>query len=127
MKLGLALAWARRIAALIARSDAPYALRKVAEVPTAAAPRTLYIVGESRCPWFAVLCCPCGCGALVQLPLLHNLTPQWRFSLHCTGTFSLEPSIRRTTGCRSHFFLHRAHIVWASRSVVPAALPLLPE
>lgn len=123
MKVRLSISWARRVAALIRRAPAPYALRQTADVPDAPAPRTLYIVGERDNAWFAVLCCPCGCGALVQLPLVHNCTPQWRFSLHWTGTFSLEPSVRRTTGCRSHFFLRRGRIVWASRSVAPAASP----
>ena len=49
--------------------------------------------------------------------LLANITgaddsPSWRCYLEFRKKPSLEPSIWRTTGCHSHFFLRRGQIVW---------------
>ena len=83
-----------------------------AELPEHPNARTVYLLGEGEYRWFVVLLCPCGCGALLQLSLLDEAIPRWTLNEHGDGTVSLCPSVWRTTGCRSHFFVRRSRVVW---------------
>lgn len=78
----------------------------------------VYLIGHNSALWFAALVCPCGCGASIQLSLIKNDYPRWRAKRHFNGTVTLEPSIWRKKGCRSHFFLKRGRIVWAPKNSV---------
>lgn len=75
--------------------------------------RTLYVVTEDGVPWQAALICPCGCGENLDLNLLTDERPCWRVSVGPDGAASLAPSVWRTEGCRSHFFVREGEIVWA--------------
>ena len=90
-----------------------YATKTIAEFPDTLEPKCVYLVGDDSVPWFAALLCPCGCGALISLSLLKDDRPRWRVRRHFTGTVTLEPSIWRKKGCRSHFFVRSGRIVWA--------------
>ena len=88
-------------------------LRSVAvdELPDSLAQRRLYLIG-SGVPWSAALMCPCGCGEVIQLSLLPDDSPSWTVSFDREGLPTLSPSVWRTKGCRSHFFLRHGAIVW---------------
>jgi hypothetical protein len=88
-------------------------LRGVAidELPDSLVKRRLYLIGNSV-PWSAALLCPCGCGEVIQLSLLPDDSPSWSVSLDRDGLPTLSPSVWRTKGCRSHFFLKQGSIVW---------------
>ncbi len=73
---------------------------------------TVYLIGEGT-PWSAALVCPCGCGATIQLSLIPNDDPRWKVKDHGNGRVSLHPSIWRTKGCESHFWLKNNRVVWA--------------
>ncbi len=89
----------------------PYRVVQATEDPDRLAPRTIYAVGENETLWHVVLLCPCDCGATIGLNLLPDDEPRW--SLHNDeGGPTLKPSVWRTSGCRSHFFLRRGQIVW---------------
>lgn len=91
---------------------------RVDELPDTVKAKSLYLIGDGV-PWCAALLCPCGCPDVLQLSLLDNDFPRWKLSLD--GALpTLAPSIRRTQGCRSHFFLRRGRVVW-SRLVANAA------
>ena len=60
-------------------------------------------------------CVLCGCGDLIQLSLLQKDSPHWRFRGDACGLFSLKPSVWRTAGCCSHFFLRDGLVLWAPR------------
>ncbi|GEP59004.1 DUF6527 family protein [Reyranella soli] len=75
--------------------------------------RTLYILTEDRQPWVASMICPCGCGQTLEMNLLTDERPCWRYSVDAKGHPSLEPSVWRKIGCRSHFFLRHGRIEWA--------------
>lgn len=82
-----------------------------ADTPDVVKDRTLHLVGERNSYWLAIMKCPCGCGAIIQLPMSGLQGPRWSVS----GTKSaptLTPSVHRTQGCRSHFFLRQGRIVW---------------
>lgn len=82
------------------------------ELPDTLKPRALYLIGDGT-PWCAALLCPCGCRAVLQLSLLEEDSPRWRLLLNGNGLPTLVPSVRRTRGCHSHFFLRGGRIVWS--------------
>ena len=82
------------------------------EVPDDVRRGTLYIAGEHGHLWCAVMQCPCECGALIWLSLTPDGRPRWKIIRHSSRTVSVMPSIRRTLGCRSHFFVRRGRVVW---------------
>ena len=89
------------------------ATEAVEDLPDVIEPGRVYLVGDSSVPWSAALLCPCGCDSAIQLSLVKNDRPRWRVKRHFNGTVTLHPSIWRSNGCRSHFFLQRGRIVWA--------------
>lgn len=74
--------------------------------------RTLYILNEDGQPWVASMICPCGCGETLEMNLLTDERPCWRYSVDSLGHPSLEPSVWRKIGCHSHFFLRKGRIEW---------------
>lgn len=71
----------------------------------------VYIVDEDN-PWYAVMLCPCGCSEIIRLCLQEGVSPSWRLKFNSSGLVSLSPSIWRTSGCQSHFFLKNGKIEW---------------
>lgn len=89
----------------------------VPEPPDAPASRTLYVVGDHDDLWCAVLACPCGCGEVIRLSLVNGDHPMWGFSLDASDRPTLLPSVHRTVGCRSHFFVRAGQIIWADAAL----------
>jgi len=83
----------------------------VDELPESLKFRRVYVVGNGV-PWSAAMLCPCGCGDVIQLSLLADDSPRWKVSYDRKGLLTLSPSVWRTAGCQSHFFLHGGTIVW---------------
>lgn len=81
------------------------------EAPDHPTKRTLYLVGESSNYWLAVLRCPCGCGEAISLPMTEGAEPCWQFNGNMNSP-TLSPSVWRTEGCASHFFLRGGKVVW---------------
>lgn len=110
--------WLRR---LFTRRAVRFRTVIVDELPEVVRPRAVYLVGENGLHWCAALLCPCGCRALIQLNLMASTRPAWQASRSpSTGLVTLSPSIWRTQGCRSHFFLHDGRIDWCeSRRASP--------
>lgn len=104
----LTAAWAR-----LRRRSVPYRTRLADDVPENPDPGFLYLVGEGVHQWFACFLCPCSCGQLIQLNTLPCGRPRWSSTRHRNGTATLHPSVRRTVGCKSHFFLRRGFVEWA--------------
>ncbi|WP_246146893.1 DUF6527 family protein [Rubripirellula lacrimiformis] len=84
----------------------------VDDVPTELDDRMVYLVREDEVVWQAVMSCPCGCGATIQLCCLPNTRPRWTWRQESGGDVTLHPSVWRKVGCRSHFFLRSGRIVW---------------
>jgi hypothetical protein len=115
----------RRLRQSISRKMRPSGPRirweRVEEFPETLKAWTLYVAGDESHPWAAAILCPCGCGDLVQLNLLHRATPFWRIRHHRNGAVSVLPSICRTKGCRSHFFIRDSRIDWYNPPALNAA------
>lgn len=89
---------------------------RVEEFPDNLKPFILYVVGEKQHVWAATMLCPCGCGDVIQLNLLEQVSPHWKARLHPNGSVSLMPSVWRTKGCCSHFWLWDSQIEWFQQS-----------
>src|SRR5258708_27239156 len=76
------------------------------ELPDTLDAKAVYLLGENSV-WAAALLCPCGCKEIIQLSLLQEDSPRWKFNTDNRLLTTLEPSIWRTVGCRSHFFLRK--------------------
>jgi hypothetical protein len=72
----------------------------------------IYIIGQRECPWLLAMKCPCGCDKLIQLNLLKDADPCWKFRISKKEKISISPSIWRTNGCKSHFFVRDSRIEW---------------
>ncbi|MEX2205426.1 MAG: DUF6527 family protein [Myxococcota bacterium] len=98
--------------AAIRGTQPPYGVVRVRFLPELLRPYTVYLIGEVHHRWFAAMDCPCGCSSVVQLSILTTGRPRWTVAEHWTGTVTIHPSIQRTTGCRSHYFVRRGRILW---------------
>jgi hypothetical protein len=89
-------------------------VQQVEEFDSAAAvPFCVYVEhrgGKDR--WVHMLC-PCECGEVISLNLMTSQRPCWTVTRHEDGTVSVYPSVDKTTGCKSHFFIRRSMIEWA--------------
>jgi len=88
----------------------------VDDVPERLRKYRVYLVREDGQLWQVAMLCPCGCSATIQLSVLPNSKPGWRVTMHLGETVSLSPSVRRTTGCQSHFYLRDGRIEWCRAS-----------
>lgn len=103
----------------IRRGPVPLRSLIVEDLPDALESKIVYLVGEGDYLWFAAMLCPCGCGETLHMSLLPDSHPKWKLLRHDDGTVSLHPSVWRTKGCRSHFFLRNGMIVWCETSSAP--------
>lgn len=116
--------WLRR---LVTRRAPLFRTVIVEDLPEILRPRSVYLVGENGHHWSAALLCPCDCGAVVHLNLTVSTRPAWLVRRSwSTGLVTLSPSIWRTQGCRSHFFLRDGRIDWCVTQRAPRSSPPSP-
>ncbi|WP_425128277.1 DUF6527 family protein [Burkholderia gladioli] len=89
-----------------------YTVVVVDDLPDDVQKRKLYAVGEDGQYWLAVLKCPCGCGEIIQLPMIDGQRPKWTLTHRQERLPNLSPSVDRTVGCRAHFWLKAGSIHW---------------
>lgn len=89
-----------------------YTIERSEELPKVLKPKVLYLLGDKSDPWVASMLCPCGCEEKILLSLLPMDKPSWEVNHDKYGKTSLQPSVWRTKGCRSHFFFTRNEIHW---------------
>lgn len=77
---------------------------------------TVVVVGPKERPKWATFQCPSGCGTPLLLSLNPDRRPRWTVSFDWLGRPSLEPSVRRTDGCRCHFWMRKGRITWCKDS-----------
>jgi hypothetical protein len=84
----------------------------VNEFPKIIKDKHVYIEGTlyNKDFWYAKFKCPCGCGDTLTLNLMEEDPPFWK--LKNSKKFSLSPSIRRKTKCRSHFWIIDSKVEW---------------
>ena len=93
-----------------------YKVSMIEDIPHEPRLKTFYLVGAPQHVWCGVMACPCGCGEVIHLNLLPEGRPKWNYEITPDGTVTIHPSIWRTKGCRSHFFLRQGQIHWCNQS-----------
>ena len=94
------------------RKSRTYRYQRVDEFPDYLEAFKLYLAGENGYLWAAAMLCPCGCGAVIELNLLKKARPRWSVTEHPDGSASLMPSVWRSEGCMSHFYLRQGQVDW---------------
>jgi hypothetical protein len=89
-----------------------YRVVAVDELPDRLVSKTVYAVGEDGQYWLAALTCPCGCGDTIQLSMMQGQRPRWTLVERHMRFPTLAPSVDRTVGCKSHFFVRGGRIQW---------------
>src|SRR6266404_4055469 len=74
-------------------------------------PGEIFVVVRGRPRWLR-LRCPCGCGDLVTLNLDPRTGRSWKLSMK-DDKVTVLPSVRRTSGCKSHFLLLSNRVTFA--------------
>lgn len=81
------------------------------EPPNKIARRRLIRMIDEGEPWAAVMMCPCGCGEVIELSLSPASKTYWTLEIEADWP-TLHPSVWRSTGCRSHFWVRRGRLHW---------------
>ena len=76
----------------------------------------ILVVGGKGYQKWAYLKCPCGCGNFIMLSLSKNTRPGWSITVDFFNRPTVYPSIRQTSGCKSHFWVKKGHINWCADS-----------
>jgi len=74
--------------------------------------KVLYVIGTVDEPWQVEMRCPCGCNEKIVLPVNYETSPRWSITVSKESIPTLHPSIWRSKGCKSHFFLRQGKIEW---------------
>lgn len=105
--------WYRKIVAKFAEWLQPeHKYFFVDDLPEHVDEKAIYIVGDKEHPWLIAFNCPCGCNNVIQLNLLKDADPCWKFKVTKKKKINISPSVWRNTGCKSHFFVHKSKIDW---------------
>lgn len=81
------------------------------------------VVGLKDQPKWATFLCPCGCGVPLLLSLNPRRRPRWSVAADWLGRPTVDPSIRRTDGCHSHFWMRRGYVDWCRDSGAASRRP----
>jgi len=73
---------------------------------------TIYIENRGGKERWLYLRCPCGCGDVITVNLMKSVYPHWETSTNGLGGLDISPSLRKITGCKSHFFVKNSQIIW---------------
>ena len=92
--------------------DQPYSVKFIEDPVDKPAKKVLYVVGNIDEPWQAEMLCPCGCTQKIVLPLNNETSPRWTLKVNDSNIPSIHPSVWRSKGCKSHFFLRDGYIQW---------------
>lgn len=106
-RFGLVTLWGRYLRWHMARFR--FRLVWCQDLPDKLKFHTIYIVGTREHPWQAVFGCPCGCGDTIYIGVSSG---GWKLVFAAQRKISLRPSIFRTVGCRSHFFIEDCKVKW---------------
>lgn len=83
----------------------------VPDMPVSILSNKIYIIKEGNNPDTLLFLCPCDCGSKIYLNLLHDASPRWDISF-TKSKITVLPSINRTIGCKSHFFITSGKVRW---------------
>src|SRR6266436_400756 len=82
------------------------------------APTIIYVTTSYGYAKWAQFRCPCGCGEIVLLNLSASRRPCWKIRNGLFGQATIMPSVWRTDGCQSHFFIRRGRVEWYRKKLL---------
>lgn len=85
----------------------------VDDVPSVFQDKCVYILNEGYVDEAIYFVCPCGCNAVIELNLLEDSKPLWKYAID-NGRITISPSVWRRIECKSHFFIRSGKIQWAN-------------
>lgn len=98
----------------VTKIDGAFSLQKQENVDTRKLKKNIiYIESSHENDRWLHMMCPCGCGDVISVNLMKSISPSWGLIYNEDSTFTLSPSIDKTTGCKSHFFIRNSKIQWA--------------
>ena len=97
---------------ILFKKEKLYKAKFIDDVPDKFDNKTIYIIGNEGYYWQAVMICPCGCNKILHMNLMKQYYPSWKFKINKKEVITLSPSINRTVGCKSHFFISKGKIAW---------------
>lgn len=74
--------------------------------------RNLYLMRDGGEDWSVSFLCPCGCRDRIELLLIQEATPHWRINIAGAAAPTLYPSVYKKSGCKSHFWIQKGHVLW---------------
>lgn len=77
------------------------------EIPDELSKDKVYLIGEGDHFWLIMFECPCGCGEVIKLNTLEAASPCWRYKIENRKKLTIRPSVRRLSGCKSHFIFEK--------------------
>lgn len=95
------------------KSEKLYVAKFTDEIPDKPDNITIYLIENQGYCWQAVMICPCGCKKQLNMNLMKDYHPHWQYKINSKNIITLNPSINRTVGCKSHFFVKQGKIIWA--------------
>jgi hypothetical protein len=87
-------------------------IQKGDTLPSALPKHDLILLQDNGENWSVGFHCPCGCGEVIELLLLPNVKPRWDIYIDSLHRPTLSPSVWKTTGCKSHFWVQDGKIKW---------------
>lgn len=77
--------------------------------------RSIVVAFEENEFWCVGMKCPCGCGRIIELPIIDEASPRWDIEINSKNQVSLHPSVFLKIGCESHFWLKNGKIIWCDK------------
>ena len=74
--------------------------------------KCVYILNEGYIDEALYFICPCGCDSIIELNLLEDSKPLWKYNID-NKKITISPSVWRKIGCKSHFFIRTGKVHWA--------------
>lgn len=113
--------WFKRQLTSLYRHLYPFTAELCEDLPESLKADRIYLVGDDGFLWQAAMLCPCGCEKTIQLSLVYHDRPSWRAHVEPNQRVTLAPSVWRTTGCHSHFFVRGGRLIWARPGAPPGS------
>ncbi len=93
-------------------ADSYYQVENAEDVPEYISNHAIFVIQDGNEPELLAFKCPCGCEATILLNLLSDTKPQWHFKISDGIIITISPSIWRTVGCKSHFWVVEGNVKW---------------
>jgi len=82
------------------------------DVPNVVEPGIIYLIQNQGYCWQSVMSCPCGCKSDLFMNHVEDFKPNWTHQISEKNLITLYPSVDRTVGCKSHFWVTDGKIIW---------------